>query len=171
MEKLFNIEGEEDYQKGIIYLGGNSETPIDIRKAFEFFNKAAQFGHVEAMFQVGYLYLFGEPNIMRNDKKAIQCFEKAANAGLGIAQYYCGIGYFYGNGIEKDVNVGLDYLVNSAKQGYYLASDILAEIYLTGTGVEKDLKKAEQYNNKARVPGNQNAEIRFVRIMMEPKEI
>lgn len=64
-EKLFVIEGEEDYQKGLRYLRGNTETPVDIRKAFEHFNKAASVGHSEAKFQVGYLYLYGEPDILK----------------------------------------------------------------------------------------------------------
>ncbi len=58
-ENLFVIEGEEDYQKGLLYLRGNVETPVDIRKAFEYFNKAASVGHSEVKFQVGYLYLYG----------------------------------------------------------------------------------------------------------------
>ncbi len=99
----------------------------------------------------------------------MQCLKSAADDGIGIAQFYCAIGYFYGNGIEKNVEVGIDYFKKSAKQGYYLAADFLAEIYLTGTEVEKNIDKAEMYNNQARVQGNQNAERRFMRIIMSSK--
>lgn len=168
-DSLFVIEGEEDYQKGLLYLRGNSEIPIDIRRAFEYFNKAAKVGHLEAKYQVGYLYLFGEPNILKNEKLAMQCLIEAADGGIGVAQFYCGVGYFYGNGVEKNVEVGIDYFKKSAKQGYYLASDILAEIYLTGIEVDKDIEKAKMYNDQAWVLGNPNAEIRSIRILVSPK--
>ncbi|MBD5456851.1 MAG: sel1 repeat family protein [Lachnospiraceae bacterium] len=168
-ENLFTIEGEEDYQKGLLYFKGSVETPVDVRKSFEYFNRAASVGHSEAKFQVGYLYLYGEPNILKNEKRAMQCLKSAADDGIAIAQFYCGIGYFCGNGIEKNVEVGIDYFKKSAKQGYYPAADFLAEIYLTGTEVEKDINKAKMYNDQARVQGNQNAEIRSIRIMVSPK--
>lgn len=109
-ENLYIIEGEEDYQKGLLFFNGNAETLIDIRKAFEYFNKAANVGHPEAKYHVGYLYLYGEPYILKNECRAMQCLKEAADEGIGLAQFYCGIGYFLGNGIEKDINVGIDYL-------------------------------------------------------------
>ena len=166
---LFVIDGEENYQKGLLYLRGNTETPINIRKAFEYFNKAASVGHSEAKFQVRYLYLYGEPSILKNEKKAMECLKGAADDGISIAQFYYGAGCFYGNGIEKDVKAGIDYLKKSAEQRCYLAADLLAEIYLTGAEVEKDINKAKMYNNQARVQGNQNAEIRFIRIVTSQK--
>ncbi len=164
-DNLFVIEGEDDYQRGLAYLRGNAETPIDIRKAFEFFNKAANVGHSEAKFYVGYLYLYGEPNILKNEKRAMQCLKSAADDGISIAQFHCGIGYFYGKGVEKNVEVGIDYLQKSAKQKYYLAIDFLAEIYLTGTEVEKDINKAKMYNEQAIEQGSENAKRRSTPIM------
>ncbi len=113
--------------------------------------------------------MYGEPNILKNEKRAMQCLKGAADDGIGIAQFYCGIGYFCGNGVEKNVEVGIDYFKKSAKQGCYLAADFLTEIYLTSTEVEKDIDKAKMYNDRARVQENQNAEIRSVRIMLSPK--
>lgn len=94
----------------------------------------------------------------------MQCLKSAADDGIGMALLYCGMAYFYGNGVEKDVKVGIDYLIESANQNNVFAADFLAEIYLTGIEVEKDIYKAEMYNNQANVPGNQNAQIRFLRI-------
>lgn len=36
---------------------------------------------------------------------------------------------------------------------------------MTGTEVEKDIDQAKMYNDQARVPGNQNAGIRDIRII------
>lgn len=169
-DQLFTVEGEEDYQNGLLYLRGNAQTPVDIRKAFEYFNKAAEAGHSEAKFQVGYLYLYGEPDILKNETKAMKSLKQAADDGISIAQFYCGMGYFYGKGVEKNTETGIEYFKKSAQQEYYLAADFLAEIYLTGTEVEKDMDKAKMYNDQARVQGNQNAELRSIRIMFRPKE-
>lgn len=163
----FTVDGEEEYEKGLIYLNGSATEIKDWRKALRYFKEAAQKGHKEAIFQVGFLYMYGEPMIMRNTKYASDCFKEAADSGIGIAQFYFSVCCLSGCGIDKNETMAFEYCLKSANQNIFQAMDMISEMYLYGVGTEKDLNKAEYYNNCVRGKGNTNSEIRFVKIMME----
>lgn len=165
-ENLFEIEGKEDYQKGLLYFKGNMETPVDIRKAFECFNKAARVGHLEAKYYVGFLYLYGSPYVLKNEMMGMNIMKELADDGFEMAQFCYGYGLFYGLGVEIDTTFGIEYLKKSARQGNIMAANLLAEVYLTGNGVQKNKILAQQYNEQARLSGIEEAEFRKIRIMV-----
>lgn len=184
-EKINNFEiyGEEDYQKGLDYLYGNGEVKRDLRTALNYFSKAAQNGHVEAIFQVGNLYMYGEPVILRNYNKAIECFKKAANEGLAIAQYNLFQCYFQGIGVQKNIKLAIQYCEKAAIQGLIEAQLILGDCYRYGIEndtydnvvlrfddrkidekdilLKQDINNALKWYDKARNQGNQLADIKF----------
>ena len=62
-----------------------------------------------------------------------------------IAQYYMAIMYYYGYGVEKNNSLAVSWLNKSANNGYDKAQLFLANFYLNGEGIEKNLKKIEKY--------------------------
>lgn len=67
---------------------------------------------------------------------------KKAEAGDPKAQLQIAGAYEGGRGIEKNLDVSLEWLKKSASQGYPLANTALGAKYLEGIGVNKDPKKA-----------------------------
>lgn len=80
-------------------------------------------------------------------KEAIKEFNenlKKANKGDAKAQYEVGKTYYYplSRAVESDPKIGFEWLLKSAKQGYAPAQERLAEVYLKGSGVEKNVQQA-----------------------------
>ena len=71
-------------------------------RAFEFWTKAAELGHVRAQFYLGTCYDF-KIGKKRNLKLAKQWYEKAAKAGHDLAQYNLGFMYRDGIGVRKNL--------------------------------------------------------------------
>lgn len=161
MENLFIIKGEEDYLQGLEAF--NSQEPWHLRKAFRHFCRAAEQGHIEAMFRVGYLYLFGSPEILRNTLKAFECFKQSADSGIDVAKYYLAVCYINGIGVEKNTQLAVELFKEALKLGYSESADILSDIYRYGVGVPCDINKALEYNSYARQAKllNVNAEIKY----------
>ena len=69
----------------------------DIKKAFEWYEKAASQGLAEAQNNLGSMYYYGE-GVEKDSKKAFVWYEKAASQGFADAQYNLGNMYYYGEG-------------------------------------------------------------------------
>ena len=63
-------------------------------------------------------------------------------------KYALGIAYLYGIDVEINRRIALEFLSNSADDGYLPAINLLSEIYYTGNGVVKNLFKAKEYSNR-----------------------
>lgn len=50
--RIFNTDGEEEFQKGLEYLKGQGNS--NIRQSILYFSKVAEKGHMESIYQVGY---------------------------------------------------------------------------------------------------------------------
>lgn len=159
---MVNMNGEQDFKKGKEILYTSSDT--NIRDAMEYFIKAADNGHIEALFQVGYFNLFGEPQIQRNVNHAIDCFQRCVNAGLSKAKYIMAIIYFEGIGIEKDERNAYKLLEESYKEGIYDALNLLTLCSWKGIGTTADMEKANEYNAVARQYQLPGAEVIFFRL-------
>lgn len=63
-------------------------------------------------------------------------------------KYALGIAYLYGIDVEINRRIALEFLSNSADDGYLPAINLLSDIYYTGNGVVKNLFKAKEYSNR-----------------------
>lgn len=139
-----------DYQLGVIYYAGQDVTK-DTGKAFNYYLKSAERGNAVAQSQVGYMY--GRGIGIEIDKKA--SFEWNKKAALqdnprGMISYACDL--IDGKLIEKDVDLGIAYLLRAAEIGnkkeiasaYYT----LEVMYKIGESVEKDIDKSLEYHQK-----------------------
>eukprot|EP00181_Compsopogon_caeruleus_P004728 CAMPEP_0184690120 /NCGR_PEP_ID=MMETSP0312-20130426/31042_1 /TAXON_ID=31354 /ORGANISM="Compsopogon coeruleus, Strain SAG 36.94" /LENGTH=706 /DNA_ID=CAMNT_0027147561 /DNA_START=54 /DNA_END=2171 /DNA_ORIENTATION=- len=127
---------------------GVRQDPLEARKLFE---KAAEKGLPRAHSHLGYMYLNGLGGLDQNNKSAAKHFKIAADQkdGPGLK----GMGYMKLHGIEfaKSEAEAAEYFHEAAKlsKPEREAMYNLGIMYEKGTGVPRDLNKANQYLNAA----------------------
>lgn len=143
-------QGDPDsiYDIGNFLLNGTLNFPQDNERAMEYFFKAAELNHTNAMNQIAYSYLKGR-GVEASDQKMLEWYERSA--GLGNADAITNIGniYAHGQGVEQDYNKALEYFVKGAELGNANAMNNLAYLYQHGFGVEQDQAKALEWLEKA----------------------
>lgn len=131
------MENQEDL--GIIaYQNGDYAT------AFAEWSKLADAGNIQAYHNLAMLYANGQ-GVEENDDLAREWCEKAANAGLATAQHH--LGYILLAAGETDV--ALNWWEQAAEQGLADAQHDLAQQYLLGELIEKDLDTAADWYEAA----------------------
>ncbi|KAI8092551.1 uncharacterized protein BX664DRAFT_260654 [Halteromyces radiatus] len=80
------------YQLGIVYEQGALDQPCDLTKAFEYYTKAAEDGHAQAMLALSRFYSQGIPglSIPPHPSLAFKWCQRAASYGLTQAEYTLG---------------------------------------------------------------------------------
>ena len=130
------------YYNGYI---GNS-TQADFKLALEYFNKAKELGSAAAINSLGLVYLDGKIKSIKKDKeKAVELFNIAISKGSIFALN--NLGKIYEN--EGKYKEALKLFECSALSGESWAANKVGEYYRIGKHVEKDLRKAFHYYNKA----------------------
>ncbi len=127
----------------------------DLRKAFEFYMKAAELGDVEGEFQVAVAYSYGN-GVRKNKKREVLWLRKAATQGHpGASSVLASI-----FADKDDIAEAAKWYRKAAESGNGDAQYQLARLYEQGVGVPKSdreaffwyLKAAEQDNVQAYVP-------------------
>lgn len=109
-----------EYLLGKLYYQGD-DIPRDISLVVYHFERAFAVGNQYAAYQLGKIYL----NDINDTDKAVFYLKAAAEEGNPYAQYQLGKLYLYGNGVEKDVALAYEYLIESAKHGSPYALQLL----------------------------------------------
>lgn len=109
-----------EYLLGKLYYQGDI-IPQDINKAVYHFERAFEADNEYAAYQLGKIYL----NEIQDTDKAIFYLKAAAEKGNAYAQYQLGKLYLYGNGVEQDIELAYEYLIESAKNGNPYALQLL----------------------------------------------
>ena len=148
---------EAQFELAEIYMQSENEEHVEL--AEEWALKAAQLGHVEAMYWLGEGYSFYAKELLEEDpEEAKTYFEHAyrwlkqaseshhAGAILELASLYRS-----GNGTEKDVAQSVALVKQAAELGEAQAMRDLACIYEHGLGVDADDAKADYWNDKAHI--------------------
>lgn len=125
------------YRLGMRYYRGRG-FEVDDDKAFHWFKKAADQGHLAAINSVGLMYLRGH-SVQRDYRKAASWFEKAAAYGQSAALYNLGSLYERGWGVSRDLIRALEFYELAAAQKYPRA--VQAAFRLRSS---KELKAKEQ---------------------------
>jgi TPR repeat protein len=161
--RLGDTEGERKLAK--CYGTGEGVTK-DPKKAFELYSKAAETDEVFAPIDVGDCYITGL-GVPKDPKKAVEWYSKAAkNVWNSDAVFRLGLCFAEGEGVEKDIDKAME-LWRSLPKGYdnyqehvecYRnategargeAQAQVAEWYLEGDIVSKDVDKARKWYQKA----------------------
>lgn len=99
-EEASQSDAEYNYQQGLAFTYGDN-VPMNHKKAFEHFFKAAEAGHVTAQYRVATAYAYGE-GVGKNQEKAAEWYEKAATKGDPLAQRQLAMLYWSGKGVTRD---------------------------------------------------------------------
>ena len=109
------------YRLGSMNLHGIG-TEKNLDRAREYLHKAAIMGNVDAVYGMGKLYLKSDV------QKAIAMFELAAEQGNIYAEYQLGKLYCFGQGVPRNLEVGMEWLKVSASHGNEYAAQLLEKV-------------------------------------------
>lgn len=106
----------------VITFGGNYEDGLkayktgDYEQAVDFWQKAAENGHVEATYNLGCMYASGR-GVKQDYKKASEFCQKAAENGYVKALFNLGVMYENGIGVKQDYKKAEILYKKAADQG------------------------------------------------------
>lgn len=137
------VAPEKIYRQGEASFYGDSGEP-DYDTARRLFLKAADEGHVQAMFRIGRMYEQGL-GVGKDQHAALNWYRKAAE--LGNTQAMVRIARIYGRGlgVERDYDLALAWLRKASEAGDGIAMINLAVMYDKGWGVSTDAREASRH--------------------------
>ncbi|MCL6246795.1 sel1 repeat family protein [Acinetobacter sp. ANC 4945] len=158
---LYNraMAGNKDAQFELAEIYMQSENDEHVELAEEWALKAAQLGHVEAMYWLGEGYAVYAKDMLEEDPEESKTYFEHAHRWLEQAAKHdhpaaiLELANFYRRGdvVEKDVAKSIELVEQSANLGEVQAMRDLAFIYANGLGIDADEEKADFWNEKANV--------------------
>lgn len=129
----------------------------DLRRAHEYYGKAAAQGYAMAQSNLASLYLFGK-GVPRDPGKALDWSLKAAEKGNAVSQERLGIMFYAGDGVPQDALKAEFWLVKAAGQGLPSAQARLGAMFLEGrAGAAPDVPKGLYWLKRAAERGHPQA--------------
>ena len=113
--------------------------PVDFSKAAVLYGQAADLGSPKAMMRLSALYRKGT-GVELSQEKA-----KAASLDYAPAQAALGISYLEGRGVEKDENLGYDWIRKAAENGHTLSRVMTGERLLSQADNEQSKHTGQEY--------------------------
>lgn len=163
---LLDAEGgdlEAQYQIGRYYYRGYG-LAVDIEKAKDWYVRAAERGHTEAMYELGFHYdLSGTTpgdGYRESMLEARRWYTLAAKQGHAEAAYRLGRIYYYGFGFDRfedHRSEAIKCFEFAAEKGLDEAQYTLAVCYYWGYGTEKNVEKSLKWLRMAAEQGNKDA--------------
>ena len=157
--ELYNraIAGNRDAQFELAEIYMQSENDDHIELAEEWALKAAQLGHVEAMYWLGEGYTAYAKDLLEEDpaeaktyfEHAHRWLEQAVKQQHPAAIFELANFYRRGDVVEKDIAKSIEMLEQAAKLGEVQAMRDLVAIYEHGLGVDIDDEKADFWADQA----------------------
>ncbi len=151
------VQGNVDaqYQLGKIYANPELDA-FDLQKAISYFNSAAEQGNEFALYNLGTIYA-NENYDVYDIKSALEFYHRAIDDfNNSAAKYQLGRMYLFGNGVEKNVILGMEYLKDAAKDGneyaaalisFYQRNQVMYVTYTISQGILNSLTN-ETYQNR-----------------------
>lgn len=103
----------------------------------QWYKKAADQGHAEALTMVGHFYAYGR-GVSQNDEEAVKYYKKAAKQNDMHAQFALGEMYAKREETFHDASKAIKWYTISAEQGNTRALAILGDMYHAGRGGVRD---------------------------------
>ena len=153
---------------GAIYengLGGNAK---NLKKAVEYYSKAANGNDAQALFRLGNFFEAGISEgegekavaiVQQNAKSALDLYRLAAQNGSSEAFYNVGVYYETGTVVDKDPVKAFAFLLKAATSGVPQAQFRLAGLYQQGSGTSQDVVAALAWFDRAASAGFAPAQI------------
>jgi TPR repeat protein len=153
---------------GAIYENGMGGAQRDLKKAVEYYTKAANGNDAQALFRLGNYFEAGltqgegdkaETIIQKNDKSALDLYRLAAQNNLPEAFYNVGVYYETGTVVDKDPAKAYTFFLRAANNGLAPAQFRLAGLYQSGNGVAQDVVAAKAWYQMSADRGNAAAQL------------
>ena len=125
------------FRVGVAYEMGRG-VEVNLDKAIEYYQKAANLNHSGAMYALGLIY---EQNY-HDDLKAIKYYLDAAKLGDGHASYRLALYLDDGEVLVQDHYKAYEYLITAVKSEYAPAQNMLGYYLEHGLGCQTDLSQA-----------------------------
>ena len=146
---------EAQFELAEIYMQSENDDHIEL--AEEWALKAAQLGHVEAMYWLGEGYTAYAKDLLEEDpaeaktyfEHAHRWLEQAVKQQHPAAIFELANFYRRGDVVEKDIAKSIEMLEQAAKLGEVQAMRDLVAIYEHGLGVDMDDEKADFWADQA----------------------
>ena len=158
---LYNraMAGNKDAQFELAEIYMQSENDEHVELAEEWALKAAQLGHVEAMYWLGEGYAVYAKDMQEEDPEESKAYFEHAHRWLEQAAKHnhpaaiLELANFFRRGdvVAKDVAKSIELVEQSAKLGEVQAMRDLAFIYANGLGIDADEDKADYWTEKANI--------------------
>lgn len=126
---------------GYMNLYGLNGVPVNYKKAFEYYSRAAQSGDDVAINNLGSLYYSGV-GVRKNISKAAELFSEASNRGNVEASLNLAVIYLSQNDGLGNKEAAVSLLKKTVKENNPVGKYLLGYAYLKGIGVPKNYKKA-----------------------------
>ncbi|XP_033127504.1 sel1-repeat-containing protein YbeQ-like [Anneissia japonica] len=143
----FNLAVCYEYGRGV---------DSNCKKAAFWYKKAAVQGHAMAQYNYGIFHLLGSGKVKKDEEEAVHWLSKSADQGLCQAQSY--LGSMLVHEPNKDLDKGIYYLQEAAKQKDVEATYRLGMCYEEGIGVVTNQAKAGDLYHKAALKGHSEAQ-------------
>ena len=128
-------------------------TPLDLGKALEWFQRAADHGEPWAQWRIGMSYVDGERG-PKDSVRAIEWFRRSAAAGNPEGMTSLAVMYATGDGVPKDLGKTFALYQQAIRHGGTHPYRALAFMYLVGEGVQPDAAQAWIHYQKGQALGN-----------------
>ena len=156
---------DQNYALAQFALGGLYERGAgvtnDIDQALSWYQKAADQGYAAAQCQLGLIYfngVQGDPRHPVNLNQAVIWLKKAADQNVAGAMNNLGICFQYGyGGLPKDEKTAAQWCLKAAEADDPLAQINVAQLYVGGTVLPRDLVQAYAWFHISLDSGNANA--------------
>lgn len=146
---------EAQFELAEIYMQSENDDHVEL--AEEWALKAAQLGHVEAMYWLGEGYTAYAKDLLEEDPAEAKTYfehthrwlEQAVKSNHPAAIFELANFYRRGDVVEKDIAKSIEMLEQAAKLGEVQAMRDLVAIYEHGLGVDIDDEKADFWADQA----------------------
>lgn len=130
-------------------LSAGEETITPLREALRKLVEKADSGDAKALYDLAMLHDRGYDSIPVDTLRSTMLYTLSAEKGYAPARNYLGFRYYRGEGVERDVTKGLEWIEKAAMQGDPKAANNLGWLLLEGEGVVHDDAKAAFWFERA----------------------
>ena len=129
---------------GMCYRHGRG-VEKDVKKGVALFRQGTDLGHVTSIYDLAIEFLYGEDGVEKDEAQAITLFTQAAD--LGHLKSLCRLGLIYRTGLasvpeSRDPRKAVEYFLKGVEKDDPKSALYLAEMYLNGEGIERNVDQA-----------------------------
>lgn len=150
-KRFSKMAAEQGNDNAQLVYGITFEMEKDYKNALIWFHKAGEQGNGEALYTIARFYMEGY-GVKEDLGKAFEYYMKSAKQGYDLGMLWVGNFYLYGQpgAVDRDIYEARKWYEKSAELGNTHAMVHLAELYIEGIGVVKNITTAYSWFKKAK---------------------